>query len=192
MTPCDRLLCLIQDTPDIERCLRSFGFDIQRKRYGDGLRLASGAPLEAIAGESAGGAYFLCHEKNGRRPVVFASSEGQGGLFADDLASALEIIIGLAWQDCLGFSGGGDVQVMQVSARHAERYLAEEKPDIAEDRAQAAAALSLRVVPVPDLVVRLHDAASRTVPGYVVVTEDGDEYDTLFGPYSEPRAGGWR
>jgi hypothetical protein len=115
MTPCDRLLCLIQDTPDIERCLRSFGFDIQRKRYGDGLRLASGAPLEAIAGESAGGAYFLCPEKNGRRPVVFASSEGQGGLFADDLASALEIIIGLAWQDCLGFSGGGDVQVMQVS-----------------------------------------------------------------------------
>src|SRR5437899_1023249 len=119
MTSSDHLLDLIQTTPEIDLLLRSsFGFDIHRKHYGDGFRLASGSPLEVIAGESAGGAYFLCGEQNGRRPVVFASSEGEGGLLADDLADALEIIIGLEWQDCLSFSGSGDVEVMQISAQH--------------------------------------------------------------------------
>ncbi|MFE5106363.1 hypothetical protein [Streptomyces sp. NPDC056663] len=191
MTSSDRLLDLIQNTPDIHELLRStFSFDIGRKQCGDGLKLASGAPLEAIAGEFAGGAYFLCAEEDGRRPVVFASSDGAGGLIADDLAGALEIIIGLEWRDCLKFSGGGDVEVMQVSAQHLERYLARDNPEIAEERARVAAVLSLRVVPVADLVIRLQEAASRTEPEYVVA-EEGQAYDPPFGEYSEPRHGGW-
>jgi hypothetical protein len=193
MASSDHLLDLMQNTPDIHKLLQSsFGFDIGRKRCGDGLRLASGAPLEPIAGEFAGGAYLLCAEEDGRRPVVFASSEGEGGLIADDLTDALEIIVGLAWQDCLRFSGGGDVDVMQVCARHLERFLARDNPDLAKERAQVAAALSLRVVPVADLVIRLHGAASRTAPDFVVTTEDGQAYDRPFGEYSEPRHGGWR
>ncbi|MGW0605414.1 hypothetical protein [Streptomyces sp. NPDC002640] len=86
MTSSDHLLDLIQNTPEIDLLLRSsFGFDIHRKHYGEGLRLASDAPMEVIAG----GAYFLCTEQNGRRPVVYASSEGEGGLLADDLGEAL-------------------------------------------------------------------------------------------------------
>ncbi|MDF6042280.1 hypothetical protein LRD69_08905 [Streptomyces sp. JH14] len=193
MTSSDHLLDLIQSRPDIQELLRSsFSFDIERKRCGDGLRLASGRSLEPIAGEFAGGAYLLCTEENGRQPVVFASSEGKGGLIADDLAGALEIIIGLAWQDCLGFSGGGNVKVMQVSAQHLERSLARDNPEIAEERAAVAAALSLRVVSVADLVIRLQEAASRTEPDYVVVDEDGQAYGSPFGEYSEPRLGGWR
>ncbi|MEU4198990.1 hypothetical protein [Streptomyces sp. NPDC045470] len=191
MTAGNRLLDRIERTPDVRELLRSsFAFDTGR-RNGDGLRLASGAPLEPIAGEFAGGTYFLCPETDGRRPVVYASSEGQGGLIADDLADALEIIVGLDWRDCLGFSGGGDAAVMQVSAQHLERQLARDAPEIAEDRARVAEALSLRVVPVTDLVVRLHEAASRTVPEYVVTTEGGGEYGPLFGAPSEPRPGGW-
>ncbi|MFE5859979.1 hypothetical protein ACFQ77_05390 [Streptomyces virginiae] len=94
MTSSDHLLDLIRTTPEIDLLLRSsFGFDTHRKHNGEDLRLASGAPLETIAGEFAGGAYFLCAERNGRRPVVFASSEGEGGPLADDLAEALEIVI---------------------------------------------------------------------------------------------------
>ncbi|WP_326586017.1 hypothetical protein [Streptomyces sp. NBC_01294] len=193
MTSSDHLLDLIRNTPEIDLLLRtSFSFDIGRKYHGDELRLASGAPLEPIAGESAGGAYFLCAEQDGRRPLVFASSEGEGGLIADDLAGGLEIIIGMAWQDCLGFSGGGDVEVMQVSAQHLERSLARHNPEITEERARVASALSLRVVPIADLVVRLQDAASRTEPDYVVTSEDGQAYDPPFGEFSEPRHGGWR
>ena len=193
MTSSDRLLGLIRNNHDIDGLLRSsFGFDIWRKRNGDGLRLASGAPLEAIAGEFSGGAYFLCPEEDGRRPVVFASSEGEGGLIADDLTGALEIFIGLKWQDCLGFSGGGDLEVMQVSAQHLERYWVRDNPGISRDRDRVAAALSLRVGPVADLVIRLQDAAARTEPDYVVATEDGQAFDPPFGEYSEPRLGGWR
>ncbi|MFF5809156.1 hypothetical protein [Streptomyces sp. NPDC012746] len=193
MTSSDHLLDLIQTTPEIDLLLRSsFGFDIHRKHHGDGFRLASGAPLEVIAGESAGGAYFLCAEQNGRRPVVFASSEGEGGLLADDLADALEIIIGLEWRDCLSFSGGGDVEVMQISAQHLERSRDKHNPDIGNEATQVAAALSLRVVPVPDLVIRLHAAASKTEPDYVVTDDDGQAYDPPFGEHVEPRHGGWR
>ncbi|MFI1647327.1 hypothetical protein ACH4XT_10355 [Streptomyces avidinii] len=193
MTSSDHLLDLIQATPEIDLLLRSsFGFDIQRKHYGDGFRLASGAPLEVIAGESAGGAYFLCAERNGRRPVVFASSEGEGGLLGDDLADALEVIIGLEWRDCLSFSGGGDVEVMQISAQHLERSRDKHNPDIDNDAAQVAAALSLRVVPAADLVIRLHAAASKTEPDYVVIDDDGQAFDQPFGEHVEPRHGGWR
>lgn len=191
MTVSNHLLDRIKRTPDVRELLRSsFAFDTSRGK-GHGLRLASGTPLEPIAGEFAGGTYFLCPEEDGRRPVVYASSEGEGGLMADDLADALEIILGLDWMGCLGFSGDGDAAVMQVSAQHLERHLARDNPEIAEERARVAEALSLRIVPVADLVVRLHTAASRTVPEYVVTTEDGEEYGPLFGAYTEPRLGGW-
>ncbi|MFJ8045455.1 hypothetical protein ACIRBX_33605 [Kitasatospora sp. NPDC096147] len=193
MTSSDHLLDLIRATPEIGLLLgSSFAFDIHRTYHGDDLRLASGAPLEVIAGESAGGAYFLCGEQNGRRPVVFASSEGEGGLLADDLADALEIIIGLEWQDCLSFSGGGDVEVMQISAQHLRRSRGTYNPDIDAEAAQVAAALSLSVVPVTDLVVRLHAAASKTEPDYVVTDDDGAVFDPPFGEWTEPRHGGWR
>lgn len=163
-TSSDRLLGLIRSTPEIDLLLRSsFGFDVHRKHYGEDLRLASGAPLKVIAGESAGGAYFLCAEQNGRRPVVFASSEGEGGLLADDLADALEIVIGLDYN-----------------------------PDIDNDAARVAGALSLRIVPVTDLVIRLQAAASKTEPDCVVTDENGQSFGPLFGEHLEPRHGGWR
>ncbi|WP_415939931.1 hypothetical protein [Streptomyces sp. 039-1] len=193
MSPSDHLLELIRSMPDIRGLLRtSFEFDVERRECGEGLRLAAGGLLEPIAGDFTGGAYFLCAEVGGRRPVVFASSDGVCGLLADDLAGALEIIAGLQWRDCLGFSGGGDLEVMLASAQHLERYLARDNPQIVEERARVAAGLSLRVVPVPDLVVRLQEAASRTEPHYVVATDDGDVYGVAFGDYSEPRLGGWR
>ncbi|MCK8431962.1 hypothetical protein G3I77_02655 [Streptomyces sp. D2-8] len=192
VTSNDQLLGLISETPEIQGLLRSsFSFDVGRKWCGDGLGLASGASLEPIAGEFAGGAYLLCVEGDRRRPVVFASSEGEGGLIADNLADALEIIIGMAWQDCLGFSGGGNLDVMQASAQHLERHLVRDNPEIAKERALVAAILSLRVVPVAELVIRLHAAASRTEPDYGVTDADGQAYDSLFGEYLEPRFGGW-
>ncbi|WP_458246940.1 hypothetical protein [Streptomyces sp. MAI_2237] len=193
MTSSARLLDRIRNMPDLHALLRtSFEFDTGRTQCGDGLQLASGTPLEPIAGDFTGGAYLLCPERDGSRAVVFANSEGAGGLIADDLAGALEIIIGLAWQDCLGFSAGGDLQVMQTSAQHLERSRARADPQIAHKRARAAAALSLRVLPTADLVVRLHTAASTTVPHYLVSTDDGDVYAPPFGQHTQPRHGGWR
>ncbi|MEV6181009.1 hypothetical protein [Streptomyces sp. NPDC052015] len=63
---------------------------------------------------------------------------------------------------------------------------------IAEHRARVAAALSLRRVPVPELVARLRDAVAGTEPGHVVVTESGDEYESLFGTFLPTDNPGWR
>lgn len=65
-------------------------------------------------------------------------------------------------------------------------------PDIDIEAAQVAAALSLRIVPATDLVNRLHAAASKTEPDFVVTDEDGQAFGSLFGEHPEPRHGGWR
>ncbi|MFF3459608.1 hypothetical protein ACFYXH_35985 [Streptomyces sp. NPDC002730] len=193
MTSTDHLLALIRDTPGIADLLHSsFEFGIFRNDHGEAVRAASGAALEAIAGDWAGGTFFLCHDEDGRRPVVFASSEGQGGVIAGDLRAALEIITGLAvWQDCLKFSGGGSLEAMGAAAALLERDRVRDEPEIAEHRARIAAALSLRQVPVPELVVRLRDAVTSTEPGHVVVTESGDEYESLFGTFVPTDNPGW-
>ncbi|MFJ6564152.1 hypothetical protein ACIQMV_30670 [Streptomyces sp. NPDC091412] len=80
---------------------------------------------------------------------------------------------------------------MQISAQHLERSRDKYNPDIDNEAAQVAAALSLRIVPVPDLVTRLQAAASKTEPHYVV-TDDGQAFDPPFGEHVEPRHGGWR
>jgi hypothetical protein len=43
------------------------------------VRLRSGARLDAIAGDGAGGSFFLCGEGDEERPVLYASSEGEAG-----------------------------------------------------------------------------------------------------------------
>lgn len=55
-----------------------------------------------------------------------------------------------------------------------------------------AVALSLRIVPVTDLVIRLQAAASKTEPDYVMTDEDGQAFYPPFGDHVEPRHGGWR
>ncbi|MGW0631985.1 hypothetical protein [Streptomyces sp. NPDC002758] len=194
MTSTDHLLALIRDTPDVADLLHSsFEFGIFRNEHGEAVRAASGASLEAIAGDWAGGTFFLCHDEDGHRPVMYASSEGQGGLIADDLKAALEVITGLAvWQDCLKFSGGGSLEAMNAAAVLLERDLVRGKPEIAEHRARVAAALSLGQAPVPELLARLRNAVARTEPGHVVVTESGEEYESLFGTFVPPDNPGWR
>jgi hypothetical protein len=191
MTRCDRLLSLIRSSSDTAEALASFGFDVHRAPPGARWRSVSGRGLEAVAGEFTGGTYLWCPEESGRRAVVFAGSEGEGGLIAGDLASALETVIGLEWQDVLTFSGGGDAETMRVSAGHLERRLRRDRPEIDRERAHLAAALGLRVVPRADLAARLRDAVARTGPDHTPLDDDGLPCDTLFGGYTEPRAGGW-
>ncbi|MGW2648453.1 hypothetical protein ACWC2T_26845 [Streptomyces sp. NPDC001393] len=194
MTSTDHLLALIRDTPDVADLLHSsFEFGISCNEHGEAVRAASGASLEAIAGDWAGGTFFLCRDEDGRRPVMYASSEGQGGLIADDLKQALEIITGLAvWQDCLKFSGGGRLEAMEAAAVLLEKDRVSDEPAIVEHRAQVAAALSLDRVPVSELVARLRSAVMRTEPDHLVVTESGDEYESLFGKFVPTDNPGWR
>ncbi|MDX8148366.1 hypothetical protein SK854_40065 [Lentzea sp. BCCO 10_0061] len=58
-----------------------------------------------MAGDFAGGQFYLCGDAGSERPVLHASSEGQAGLVANNLREAVELVVGLPHrQDCLTFA----------------------------------------------------------------------------------------
>ncbi|MET8410944.1 hypothetical protein ABZV34_23075 [Streptomyces sp. NPDC005195] len=75
-----------------------FSFDIDRAEHAEDVRLASGGPLEPIAGDDTGGTYFVC----GDGSVLYADSEGSAGVIGDSVDEALEVLVGLpGWHDHL-------------------------------------------------------------------------------------------
>ncbi|MFD9441876.1 hypothetical protein ACFWBR_27500 [Streptomyces sp. NPDC060006] len=167
-------------------------FDLSRGDHGELVRLSSGLALEGVAGDFTGGTFFLCGYGS-RRPVLYASSEGQAGLIGKSLTEALEIIIGLpAWWDCLKFSGSGDLTVMQTAADHLCHDELTDQPEIGAQRVRLAAALSLELGSSPALLARLHTAVSATTPDFILTVETGEEYESLFGPWLPSRNPSWR
>ena len=182
-----------QDSSLADLLLEACEFDLDRADHGEPVRLSSGQPLEGIAGDFAGGTFFLCGEPRSTRPVLYASSEGQAGLIGHTLAEALEIVIGLPdWRDCLTFSGGGDLAVMQSALEHLQRDELRDRPEGGPQRAQVAAALSLDLATPTVLLTRLRDAVVSTTPDFTLSIESGEEYETLFGQWLPERNLSWR
>ncbi|WP_405590788.1 hypothetical protein [Streptomyces sp. NBC_01092] len=90
----DALRALRENARLAELAAFPFDFDISRAAHGhvEEVRLASGAPLEVVAGDATGGTYFVCADGS----VLYADSEGSAGLIGSGVDEALEIIIGLA------------------------------------------------------------------------------------------------
>lgn len=169
-----------------------FDFDLERDEPVEDLRLASGAALEPIAGEGAGGCYFLGGTGDAR-PVLFATSEGQGGLIAASLTEALQLIIGLPyWGDCLKFSAGGSLEEMRRAAVRLELDLREEHPQIEQERAQLRDELTLPATSTDDLLSRLHRAVASTEPDFVLLGPDGFAYASLFNTVRVADNPSWR
>jgi len=169
-----------------------FEFDVQRGQGGESGRIASGEALESVAGDLAGDTFYLCGAPGAERPLLYVTSEGQAGLIADNLAAGLELIIGAPyWRDCLGFSGGGDLETMRLAARFLQRDLAEKDANAGRRGSAAAEALSLTLQPVGALLERLHSAVSRTSPDFTF-SEEGFEFEGLFGPFTPARNPMWR
>lgn len=192
MTNDDALLGVIRRDPELAGLLwRTCEFSLTRSGHNGGVSLSSGEALQAIAGDFTGGTFFLCGRDRARRPVLYASSEGQAGLIGRSLADALEIMIGLpSWHDCLGYSGDGDLAAMQSAADHLGQDEQRESPEADARRARLAQALSLDLRTVPELLARLRDAVVSTTPDFVFSDGTG-EYGTLFGPWWPSRNPAW-
>jgi hypothetical protein len=191
--PPSDLLSLIRQDERLATLLRaSFDFDVSRVDRSEAVQLSSGQQLESVAGDFTGGRFYLCGRLGLERPVLYASSEGQAGLIANNLRDALEIIVELPyWRDCLTYSGGGDLEVMTTVAGYLQRDLIEENPEIGLRQSQAIESLLLDVVPVDILLNRLHSAVLRSTPDYVFTDETG-EYEGLFGDFLPERNPRWR
>ncbi|MCG8925020.1 hypothetical protein, partial [Lentzea sp. CC55] len=126
----DDILNLIrQDSGLTELLCHVCEFDLSRGDHVEPVRLSSGVALEGVAGDSTGGTFFLCGDRQAVRPLLYASSEEQAGLIGQSLAAALEIMIGLpSWHDCLSFSGAGDLAAMRTTAEHLGRDELDHEP----------------------------------------------------------------
>ncbi|ANZ36662.1 hypothetical protein BBK82_11885 [Lentzea guizhouensis] len=182
-----RLRSILDDHPETAHLLAVFEFDVSRGADGSEFELSSGEALHTVAGTFAGDTYLVCGAPQDDRPVAYATSEGQAGLIARNLKEALELVVLLpCWQDCLTFSGDGDLAAMTTVAEHSLRKLAAENPQLEAQQKQVVEVLSLDHVDTATLLTRLHHAVSSTWPDHVISDENG-EYESLFGAFTPDR-----
>ena len=164
------LLALIRTTPWIAELLAiRFDFDVTRTDPVEQVWLANAEPLAPIAGDAAGGT-FLTTPFGG---VVYASSEGEGGLIADNLRDALALVVGLpSLHDALARPLGdglrdwlaeADDEIRRDDAgdpsRDDTRDDARHGPDrLGLDEARARVRQALELPPADGLLAGLHEA----------------------------------
>jgi len=151
-----------------------FDFDITRLDPVEPVRLASGGELHAVAGDASGGTFFVC----GDGPVLYAGSEGTAGIVAADPGSAIRLVIGVpTWQDVVSYAP--DPGAMRAAFESSYAELKEHEPRIDQLRSEVSAELELDQVAVEELLASLSVSLTELSPGYVLLNEDGDEYDPL-------------
>ena len=173
----DSLLDTIANTPWLNAALTDFDFEIERCANGptEPVHLADGRALTMFAGDASGGAFLFAGEGGEERPVVYAGSEGTGGLIAIGVREALAMVVHLpSLHDALA-APLDDGPRLRKHLEQAEREIHEYRPDVDELRARVVAALDLPAA--AGLLERLHAAAGDD--GYVVISDEGNRYDSL-------------
>lgn len=147
------LLEQIRQTPRLaEQLAVHFDFDVTRLDPIEDVWLADGARLTPIAGDSAGGTFLLTPSG----AVVYAGSEGEGGLIAHTLRDALGLVVGLpSLHDALSRPLGDGLRAWLASC---DDEIREEFPELDAMRAEVREALGLP--PVDTLVAALHTFAA--------------------------------
>ncbi|MDI1465898.1 hypothetical protein QEZ54_33485 [Catellatospora sp. KI3] len=171
------VLARIEATPWLAELLaRRFDFDLARTDPAEPVHLAGGEPLTPIAGDASGGTFL----RTPSGAVVYAGSEGEGGLIAHDLRDALALVVGLpSLHDALAVPFGEELL----------RSLAEADEEIRQDdahdpggqtldEARALARQALDLPPADGLLAALHAAAADEA--YRPISEHGP-YDPMLG-----------
>ncbi|MFE9689869.1 hypothetical protein [Micromonospora sp. NPDC005806] len=171
------LLEQIRRTRWIADLLAWFDFDILRAANGpvEPVHLASGETLEMIAGDASGGAFLLVGTGS-RRPVVYAGSEGQGGLIATCLRDALALVVDLSSiHDATARPYGENGEQLRRWLAEADGSIRADRPRLDADRQRLREALDL---PSADgLLEALHRAAADE--DYRPIADDGEPYESM-------------
>ncbi|WP_125591441.1 hypothetical protein [Amycolatopsis balhimycina] len=151
-----------------------FDFDIARLDPVEPVRLASGGELRAVAGDASGGTFFVCDDG----PVLYAGSEGTAGIVATDPGAVVRLVVGVpTWHDVV--ANAPDVNAMLAAFESSYAEMKEYEPRIDQLRSEAGAELELGDVDVEELLASLSRCLTELSPGYVLLNENGDEYDPL-------------
>ncbi|MGW7586334.1 hypothetical protein ACWGKU_35025 [Kitasatospora sp. NPDC054768] len=151
-------------------------FSLDVHEHVEEVVLASGAALEPVAKDGAGGTFFLCGEGGEERPVLYADSEGGAALLAVGVPELVRLLLAVPWwRDCPRLT-------VEESTGAAEEYL-EDEPDLLAGRDAAAAALGLDVPSPAEALARLRELALGPGTSYVLLNaEEGTAYEPLFRP----------
>jgi hypothetical protein len=173
----DQRLALIRTTPRIAELLT--GFDVDVTRVADGppepITLPGGEPLEMIAGDASGGAFLLVGSQR-TRPVVYAGSEGEGGLIAASLRDALALVVGLpSLHDAVSLPWGDDGGRLREWLAAEDEDLRRADQELDAKRAELRATLDLPAA--SELLEALHVAAADD--RYRPVNARGDSFDSM-------------
>ncbi|MFC5890636.1 hypothetical protein RMN57_00065 [Kitasatospora sp. CM 4170] len=166
-----RALRILRENPELAQLAAyPFNLDLDRTDHVEPVRLASGGPLTAVAGDDTGGTYFRCPDG----AILYAGSEGEAGLIADSLDEALETLIGLpCWHDHVLLDPDATDAELATEVAESEEELAEYYgPDLDADRDTLLTALGLRRIPPAELVRRLHRALRRTEPEHLLLNAE--------------------
>lgn len=168
----DHALRLLRQNPRLaELAGYPFNFDLDRAAHGhvEEVRLASGGPLETVAGDDTGGTYFVCADGS----LLYADSEGSAGIIGSSVDEALEIIIGLAEAE--------EYEEDEDDEEEPHRH-----PGLDEARAELRAALGFPERSTAELEAMRQTALLRTEPDFVLLNADeGCAYE-LLGPSGPP------
>ncbi|MFI6638737.1 hypothetical protein [Streptomyces sp. NPDC050504] len=162
----DRVLELLRARPDLaDLAAFPFDFDVDRARHVEDVHLASGKPLEPIAGDDTGGTYFLCDGG----AVLYASSEGDAVLIAESVREALEMSVRLpGW--CEDLAPGLDEEGLRAAVRAGDDEAREEfAPELDAQRAALLEGLGLPDRPLAELYALAESAAARTEPDHLLL-----------------------
>ncbi|MFI7409461.1 hypothetical protein ACIBU0_12425 [Streptomyces sp. NPDC049627] len=165
----DRALRLLRENPRLAGLAAfPFAFDIDRAAHGhvEEVRLASGGPLDIVAGDDTGGTYFVCADGS----VLYADSEGSAGIVGSSVDEALEIMIGLAEVE----EDEEDEEEVQQS-RHLEKA-----------RAELRAALGFPERSSAELEAMLQAALLRTEPDFLLLNAVEHNAYQLLDSYPRP------
>lgn len=175
VTVSDDLLRRLEGDEELAVLLTMHGdFDVRLRNPVEELALANGLPLAPVAGDGAGGTWFLCGEEGGpERPVLFADSEGGAVLMAANLVEAVELIVHFPYWLELPF--GHDPGELEAAYR-------DDDSDFDAVRARTVSALGLGPLTLEQALARLRAAVARYEPGFVptCVTHDGGPYHHAF------------
>jgi len=168
-----------------------FDFSLKRANRNSGwIKLKPEAKFNVIAGDGTGSAFLAYGDGVVESlPILHATSEGQAGKIAANLAECLALLMALPyWRDLLKFSGGGKLKEMRTTATFMEREYEKSYPKLPDVRARLVKAL--RIPSIDDPIKTLHSNVKST--DCTLVAEDGTEWQSLFNSFVSRDNPTWR
>jgi hypothetical protein len=188
------LLQVLRTSSEVKRIL-DYDFDFRSASIENEsaiFRFNDGTSYELVGKDASGGQFALCERRDlPTRPFLYVSSEGGAGILARGLESGLAVLTDLPyWQDCLHFSGSGQLAEMRRVVPLSESDLIAKRPQIDSKRKTLREILGIS--PIPDAIKELHSSIVELSPLYPVYGPDGWAYGTLFGKFTVMSNGEWR